>query len=69
MLIINSTGRDGGGAGVNAKVCGEIRINNEPWNLEALRGCHIITGSLSIVLMERYNASYDIRKASFPELR
>lgn len=70
VLIFNDTGPDGGGGGgVDAKVCGEVDARNDPSSLEVLRGCHIITGSLSIVLIEKNNATYDIRKVSFPELR
>lgn len=57
------------GAPVNGKLCGEIDARNDPSSLEALRGCNIIIGSVSIVLMERNNASYDITKVTFPELR
>lgn len=56
-------------APVNGKMCGEIDARNDPSSLEVLRGCNIIIGSVSIVLIERNNASYDINKVSFPELR
>lgn len=54
---------------VKAKICGEIDARNDPTSLEQLRGCNLVVGSVSIVLMERANASYDINNASFPELR
>lgn len=64
ILIFNGSG------GVNARICGEIDVRNDPWYLEvSLRGCTIVTGSLSIVLIERNNATFDIRNVSFPELR
>lgn len=66
VLIINGSG---GGGFVDGKICGEVDARNDPSSLEVLRGCHVITGSLSIVLIEKNNATYDIRKVSFPELR
>lgn len=71
VLIINGSGSGGGGGGgfVDGKICGEVDARNDPSSLEVLRGCQIITGSLSIVLIEKNNATYDIKKVSFPELR
>lgn len=72
VLINNVTGlKAGGGSGFNhsIKVCGEVDARNDPYSLEVIRGCNIITGSLSIVLIEKNNATYDIRNVSFPELR
>lgn len=61
VLIINTP--------VESKVCGEIDARNDPQSLEALRGCHIVLGSVSIVLIEKYHHSFDINNVSFPELR
>lgn len=72
LFIINGYGSGGGGGGgvVDAKVCGEIDVRNNAWDLEVeLRGCTIVAGSVSIVLIERKNATFDINKVSFPELR
>lgn len=70
ILIINGYGSGGGVGVVNAKICGEIDVRNDAWSLEVeLRGCTIVTGSVSIVLIEKNNATFDVNKVSFPELR
>lgn len=54
---------------VGGKVCGEVDARNDPRSLQQLQGCHTVLGSVSIVLIEKYNETFDINKVSFPELR
>lgn len=55
---------------VQAKICGETDIRNEPDELERkLRNCTLIVGSLSIVLIEKHRDKIDFNKFQFPELR
>lgn len=52
-----------------AKICHDIDARNDPVEIELrLRGCTIIVGSLSIVLIERHR-DYDFSKLQFPELQ
>ncbi|KAK7075324.1 Insulin-like growth factor 1 receptor, partial [Halocaridina rubra] len=49
--------------------CGSKRVVNYVWNLELLRGCEIIEGSLEIILIEsKEDISGEWEKYSFPEL-
>lgn len=51
------------------KICGEIEVRNSPDEFETkLQNCTIVTGSLSINLIERYR-DHDLSKIRFPELR
>lgn len=69
VLIINGYSGNGGGV-ANAKVCGEVDARNDPSSLEAqLRNCTIVSGSVSINLIEKKNSTININKISFPELR
>ncbi|XP_053611419.1 insulin receptor-like isoform X2 [Plodia interpunctella] len=50
-------------------VCSSMDIRNSPENMiNKLRGCRVIEGQLSIVLMEKVNAT-NFKNVSFPELR
>ncbi|XP_026758782.1 insulin-like receptor isoform X2 [Galleria mellonella] len=49
-------------------VCPSMDIRTYPENMEKLRGCRVIEGQLSIVLMERANPR-TFENVSFPELR
>lgn len=54
---------------VNGKICYGIDVRNEPNELETkLRGCTAIIGSLSIVLIEKFNHSH-FNDYTFPELK
>lgn len=62
LLIINNKQVDG-------KICGDIDVRNDPWELETkLRSCTTVIGSISIVLIERFNGT-DFNQYRFPELK
>lgn len=52
-----------------AKVCFEIDARNNPAELEQLRNCSIVIGSVSIVLIERHRHNFDFNSLTFPELQ
>lgn len=54
---------------IDGKICSDIDVRNDPAELEIkLRNCTSVIGSISIVLMERFNQT-DYNDYKFPELR
>lgn len=52
-----------------AKICFEIDARNDPAELEQLRNCSIVVGSVSILLIERHRLKFDFNSITFPELQ
>lgn len=54
---------------VDARICSDIDVRNHPKELEfKLRNCTAVIGSISIVLIEKFN-HIDFNDFKFPELR
>ena len=53
---------------VNGRICTGIDIRNDLNDIEKLRNCTVIIGSLSIVLIEKSNHT-EINDLKFPELK
>ncbi|KAG6450517.1 hypothetical protein O3G_MSEX006612 [Manduca sexta] len=62
------TGGAAGGPGRAGTLCPSMDIRNNPEQINRLRGCRVIEGQLSIVLMERSTPKI-YENISFPELR
>ncbi|KAK3908340.1 Insulin-like receptor [Frankliniella fusca] len=64
----NSTARAPAPAPVLRSICSNMDIRNRPRELEKLRGCVVVEGNLSVVLMDNRQPG-DFAPYSFPDLR
>lgn len=52
----------------HAKICKDIDIRNHPEEFDKLQNCTIVTGSVSISLIEKHRY-YNFTEKQFPQLR